>query len=228
MQYLFLVVFVILSVIHLTNCYQGKDSLRTHTKGFLLPFLIIYYLLLCSVHSINFSSILLLALLTSWIGDVMLLRSKLYYFIIGGISFLTAHLCFIPLYFSYIDWISVPVAFLIAAGIIYTSCAYAVFHVLNKALPQPFFYGVLVYLLINGAMNVFAWAFVFSERNMGGLFVVTGSVLFFCSDIVLFLVRFHQKGNVFKGHFIIMLTYILAEFLITQGFFICQLSAGIE
>lgn len=222
MQYLFLIVFLALSVIHLSFCYSGRDSLRTHSKGFLLPFLMIYYLVLCSSCSINFSNILLLALLTSWIGDVMLLRSKFRYFLIGGVSFLTAHLCFIPLYCTFINWALVQPAVLIAAGLVYASCSYAVFHVLNKALPQPFFYGVLIYLLINGTMNVFALAFGFSVRNMGGIIVVIGSMLFFCSDVVLFLVRFHQKGNLLKGHFIIMLTYILAEFMITQGFFICQ------
>lgn len=223
MQFLFLIVFVSLSIIHLSFCYQGKDSLRTHTKGFLVPFLLIYYLISCSVNSINFNSMILSALLTSWIGDVMLLRSKFCYFIIGGISFVAAHLCFIPLYCSFIDWSTVQILVLIVAGIIYMACAFTVFHVLNKALPQPFFYAVLLYLMINAAMNIFAIAFGFSQKNLGGLLVVIGSALFFCSDVVLFLVRFHQKGKVLKGHFIIMMTYISAEFLITQGYFICQL-----
>ena len=222
MQYLFLIVFLALGIIHLSFCYSGKDSLRTHTKGFLMPFLLIYYLISCSVYSITFSNMLLLALLTSWIGDVMLLRSKFRYFLIGGFSFLTAHFCFIPLYCTYIDWALVQPAVLVAAALVYASCSYAVFHVLNKALPQPFFYGVLIYLLVNGTMNVFALAFGFSVRNLGGIIVVAGSMLFFCSDVVLFLVRFHQKGKLLKGHFIIMLTYVLAEFLITQGYFICQ------
>ena len=223
MQYLFLIVFGALSIIHLSFCYSGKDSLRTHTKGFLVPFLLIYYLISCSVHSINFNNSLLLALLTSWIGDVMLLRSKFKYFLIGGVSFLTAHLCFIPLYCTYINWALVQPVVLIVIGVVYAACSYAVFHVLNKALPQPFFYGVLIYLLINGAMNVFAFAFGFSVRNFGGILVIIGSISFFCSDVVLFLARFHQKGKVLKGHFIIMLTYIMAEFLITQGYFICQM-----
>ena len=43
------------------------------------------------------------------------------------------------------------------------------------------------------------------------------AVLFFASDSILFFVRF-KKDCVFKTHFMVMLTYILAQFLIVEGF----------
>lgn len=222
MHFFCLAVFIIISVVHLQACHSEKDSIRTHTKLFLIPFLLIYYLVSCSCFSIPFNKILFFALFTSWVGDVMLVRTKFYFLIIGGISFLIAHLCFIPIYYANTQWELVSYPVLIIAAIIYAGCAFAVFYVLNKALPQPFFYGVLIYLLVNGTMNIFALAFALSNRNICGILVYLGSVFFFFSDIVLFLVRFHQKNTIFKGHFVIMLTYILAEFLITQGIFLLQ------
>ena len=44
-----------------------------------------------------------------------------------------------------------------------------------------------------------------------------GAVSFFVSDSILFYVRF-RKGRPFKTHFGVMLTYLLAEFLIVAGF----------
>ena len=222
MQYFCLSILLIINAIHLYNCYIGRDSIRTHTKGFLMPFLLSYYLVLCSVYSIKFETLLFFVLIASWVGDVMLLRTKFCYFLIGGISFFVAHLCFIPLYYIYIDWSCVEFSVLYVASIIYVIISFIMFYTLNKSLPQPFFYGVLIYLLANGAMNVFALAFAFSNRNLSGILVLIGSISFYCSDVVLFLVRFHQKSAVFRGHFVIMATYILAEFLIVQGIFIRQ------
>ena len=44
-----------------------------------------------------------------------------------------------------------------------------------------------------------------------------GAVLFFASDSTLFFVRF-KKDGLLKTHFLVMLTYILGEFLIVEGF----------
>ena len=44
-----------------------------------------------------------------------------------------------------------------------------------------------------------------------------GALLFFVSDSTLFYVRFN-KDSPFKTHFVPMLTYIIAEFLIVYGF----------
>ena len=42
-------------------------------------------------------------------------------------------------------------------------------------------------------------------------------MLFYVSDSALYLNQYYEQKIVVKGHFTIMLTYILAEFLITQG-----------
>jgi uncharacterized membrane protein YhhN len=57
-----------------------------------------------------------------------------------------------------------------------------------------------------------------SLKNTGAAVAFAGAVLFFASDCTLFLVRYHDNENlVFRKHFTVMLTYLLAEFLITFG-----------
>ena len=44
------------------------------------------------------------------------------------------------------------------------------------------------------------------------------AILFFVSDSTLYLNKYYKKKDIiYKKHFTIMLTYLLGEFLITQG-----------
>ena len=73
------------------------------------------------------------------------------------------------------------------------------------------------YLLANSAMNCFALYQLVSLPCLATAVTFIGAVLFFISDSTLFYVRFKKDGRL-KTHFIVMLTYILAEFLIVEGF----------
>ena len=52
--------------------------------------------------------------------------------------------------------------------------------------------------------------------------LLLGALLFFVSDSTLFYIRF-KKNSVFKTHFVAMLTYIIGEFLIIEGFVLLAL-----
>ena len=74
------------------------------------------------------------------------------------------------------------------------------------------------YLLCNTAMNVFACMQMITLGKAGAAVSFLGAVLFFISDCTLFLVRYYKKPEiVFRKHFTVMLTYLVGEFLITQG-----------
>ena len=67
-------------------------------------------------------------------------------------------------------------------------------------------------------MNVFAFMQLLSDPCLASAIAYIGAVLFFISDCSLFFVKFHKNRNIiFKRHFTVMLTYVLGEFLITQG-----------
>ena len=84
LRYLFLFLFVVFSAIHLKDSWKDDAGKRAKTKPFLLLFLALYYL--CATDKINI--FLLLALVTSWLGDVLLIGKGHKWFAYGGISFI--------------------------------------------------------------------------------------------------------------------------------------------
>ena len=70
LRYLFLLLFAVFSVIHLIDSWKDDAAKRAKTKPFLLLFLALYYI--CATDKINI--FLLLALVTSWLGDVLLIK----------------------------------------------------------------------------------------------------------------------------------------------------------
>ena len=77
---------------------------------------------------------------------------------------------------------------------------------------------MLLYLLCNGAMNVFALTRLMESPSVWRAVSYVGAILFFLSDCALCLGRFGKPGKRFyKSNFFIMLTYISGVFLITLG-----------
>ncbi len=213
MRYIFLVTFIISSVIHLIASFKQNKPLRNLTKGFILFSLLSWYLL----NSQNPSWLVVIAILTSWVGDLLLIGPGVKWFTAGGISFMVSHIFFILSYVEYTDFTRVPWYIIVILGIIYASAVTIIFKNLKPHLPKPLFYPMFGYLLINGAMNCFAIFRAISNPSFITILVAVGALCFFISDSTLFFVRFNKESKI-KTHFIVMLTYILAEFLIVQGF----------
>jgi uncharacterized membrane protein YhhN len=53
--------------------------------------------------------------------------------------------------------------------------------------------------------------------------VFAGAVLFFASDAMVLVVRLHRTKELWRQHFLVMLTYILAKFFIVQGIILLSL-----
>lgn len=218
MKYLFLAIFIITSVIHLYASYKSNVRLRAQTKGFLLLALLGWYC--CSVS--DPLPIVVAAILTSWLGDVLLIPKGVKWFSAGGISFLVSHVCFAVAYAYHVDFAVVPLWVIIVAAAAYIAVTALVFRGLKPYLQKKLFYPMAGYLLANSAMNCFALYQLVSLPCLATAVTFIGAVLFFISDSTLFYVRF-KKDGLFKTHFVVMLTYILAEFLIVEGFVLLAL-----
>lgn len=212
MKFVFLAVFLISGVIHLYASYKSDKPLRNKTKPFLLLALLGWYI--CCAE--NPQGIVIAAIITSWLGDVLLIPKGVKWFTIGGISFGVSHLCFMLAYQSHIDFSLIPIWAIILIAAAYFTASVLVFKNLKPHLPKSLFYPMFVYLLINGAMNSFAFFQLISHPCKAAVITFVGAVLFFISDSTLFNVRFN-KDTIFKNHFLVMLTYIIAEFMIIQG-----------
>lgn len=212
MKYIFLVVFIVFSLIHLFASKKQNKPLRNFSKGFIVFALFGWYVL--SVE--NPSWIVVFAILMSWIGDLLLIPHGIGWFTAGGIAFMISHGLFVAAYIPSVDFNIVPWWVVVIIGVIYASLVIYVFSILKKHLSKALFYPMFAYLLINGTMNSFAIFRLISIPCFATIITAVGAVLFFVSDSMLFNVRFN-KDSIFKTHFLVMFTYILAEFLIVEG-----------
>lgn len=214
LRYLFLFLFVVFSAIHLKDSWKDDAGKRAKTKPFLLLFLALYYL--CATDKINI--FLLLALVTSWLGDVLLIRKGHKWFAYGGISFMFCHFFFIAVYAARIHLSSFPWLLVVPAVPIYYGISLKIILALRPTTPKSMVVPMYIYLLANSTMNIFAFMQLLTTQLAGAWVAFIGAVLFFISDCTLFLVRYYKNENlIFKKHFTVMLSYLLGEFLITQG-----------
>ena len=212
MRILVLILFFIVTGIHLYASLKQDKPLRNKTKPFILLLLLAFYCL--SVDQVSLTVVL--ALFFSWLGDVLLIPNGLKWFTAGGISFMISHFFFILSYAGLTDFSKVRGSLIVILPIMFFTASIIVFKYLKPHLPKPLFYPMLLYLLINGGMNCFAWFRSLSSAGAAAVITAVGAMLFFISDCSLFFVRF-DKNSRLKTHFLVMLTYSIGEFLIVLG-----------
>lgn len=212
MKYVFLAIFIIVSVLHLYGSYINNRKLRAWSKGFILLTLLGWY---CYSDS-QVQWIVVAALIMSWLGDMLLIPHGIKWFTAGGISFMLSHIFFVLAYYPNIIFQQIPVWTVVIAAAVYITAVWLIFRGLKPHLPKAMFFPMFFYLLVNGAMNCFAFYQLVSVLCTATAVTFIGAMLFFASDSILFFVRF-KKDSVWKNHFLVMLTYIVAEFLIVWG-----------
>ena len=211
-KYGMLALFFLSTGIHLYASLKKDKDLRNKTKPFILLSLLGFYLLAADPILVT----VVLALMFSWLGDVLLMRKGTKWFAIGGVAFMVSHLFFIVSYqretdFGAFSWITAVLLITV-----FVTASLTVFKYLRLHLPKRLFYPMLAYLIINGLMNCFAWFRSLSIGGTTGIVTAVGAFLFFVSDCSLFFVRFHKESRL-KTHFLVMLTYSLGELLIVLG-----------
>ena len=159
---------------------------------------------------------IVLALLFSWIGDVLLMPRGVKWFTAGGIAFMISHAFFIAGYWKDVDFSRLPVPLIFFLAVFFTAAVALIFSRLRPHLPKALFYPMFLYLLINGAMNCFAIFRCVSGPSAATLTTAIGAALFFVSDTSLFFVRFNKESRL-KTHFLVMLTYSIGELMIVLG-----------
>lgn len=212
MKYVFLAVFFVSTAIHLFASARQDTRMRNISKPFLLLSLLGFYVLAAR----SVSAAIVLALIFSWIGDVLLMPKGVKWFTAGGIAFMISHAFFILGYMKDIVFSRIPVPLIVFLAVFFAATVTFIFSKLKLHLPKALFYPMFLYLLINGAMNCFAIFRCVSLPTAATLTTAIGAALFFASDTSLFFVRF-KKDSRLKTHFLVMLTYSIGEFLIVCG-----------
>ena len=212
MKFFFLAVFLVSTAIHLYASLKEDSKMRNMSKPFILLSLLGFYILAAK----DMSVFIILALVFSWIGDLLLMHKGIKWFTAGGIMFTVSHAFFIAGYLTDVSFKRIPIILIILLPAVFTGTVVYIFSKLKPYLPKPLFYPAFFYLLFNGAMNCFAILRFVSSPGPATIITALGAVLFFVSDTLQFFVRFKKRSR-FKTHFPILLTYSVGELRIVLG-----------
>jgi uncharacterized membrane protein YhhN len=205
-----------LSVLYLLVVFLGQEQVA----WFIKPFLILFLMLAVFFYG-NFPSkkFLLTALTFSWIGDVILLfahRNKIY-FISGLIAFLISHAAYIITFNKQLKirnrkskavfWIGVTVI------IVYLMTMLAILLPSLGDLKIP----VFVYALVISTMLLFAFKGFLVWEEPANWYILLGAIIFVSSDSILAFDKFYIGASITQASFLIMLTYLGAQYLIVKG-----------
>lgn len=206
--------YVAFSLLYLLILLLGYESLDLFLKPVLIPILGFGVYLYRKFPTKN---ALLLALLFSWIGDVILLFADIaeIYFILGLISFLTAHIIYCVLFNNQIK-VKTPknrIVFAIGSFII----ALYLIIMLSVLLPSlgDLKIPVIVYASVISIMLLFAFNGFLVWENPGNKYIFVGAIVFVISDSILAVNKFYTPIE--RSSFFIMLTYLVAQYLIVVG-----------
>lgn len=206
--------FIAFGILYSLLLLSNNEQLTWYLKPFLLPFL--FYAVVKS-QKFQTRKWLLGALFFSWIGDCILLfadKGELY-FIFGLVAFLMAHILLIVLFTKQkathvsfkkpLFW----VGFALATAYLVTMLSVLIPNLGDLTLPVIGYALTITIMLKTSLKGTFDWK-VKSKYN-----VLLGAAFFVTSDSILAINKFHTSLPM--ASFWIMLTYLIAQFFITDG-----------
>lgn len=213
-KFVFLVVFIAAMVIQLLAQVYEWQTLSTISKPILMPALIGYFLYSVKGKG-KVGFYVVLALFFSWLGDVFLMYQDVnsIYFIVGLLSFLTAHVLYILVFRKTNNGFK-PKPFTHATGFLMIIYGVLLLMMLWPGL-GPMKIPVTLY---TGVILLMALSALYRKAD-GANLILIGAILFVASDSLLAINKFNDP---FTGaRFWTMATYILAQFIITAGMINC-------
>lgn len=199
--------FLIASGLHIFGLFFST-TLANYSKPFLIPALGILYVV--SSKKIDFW--VLGALVFSCLGDILLL-DKAQYFVFGLASFLLAHLLYIKLTASEIQKVSWKEILLVSIPFVLFlfGLLQLLYSNLNEMKIPVIVYGIVISSF--GASTLMVYR---QEKSTENMWLLLGALLFILSDSMIAINTFYSANGMYP--FLIMTTYILAQYLIVKSF----------
>ncbi|MGB0984718.1 MAG: lysoplasmalogenase [Saprospiraceae bacterium] len=205
------------ALIHILSIILEIEWLRFITKPLLMIFLGLYFYY--SVDRNAFTKSIMLAIIFSFGGDVALMFQDIapIYFILGLASFLIAHLFYVYAMVKYPNfkqgflvkewWWSLP---FLAYGIGLVTFLWSD---LKEMTVPVIIYSITIMLMGLSALNMKG-----RVSKSVAIYILLGAILFILSDSVIALSKFKAEDLMIRmPNLIIMITYILGQFLIVEG-----------
>ena len=212
------VFYFLFAIVHLGAITVSEyGSVVMISKSLLMPALMIVFYRLTRNRENRHRKLVFAALILSWIGDMVLLfqQSDSTFFLIGLASFLLAHIFYIISFSFSISnehvallkrkpWL-ILFFFLYASGIFMV-----VYHQLGSMLIPVIVYMCVILTMGLAALNRYGRV---AQRSFIDVFI--GACLFILSDSLLAINKFYMPFAL--ASFLIMITYINAQFFIVRG-----------
>lgn len=205
--------FLLIAILELLGHLLGMEEINRVTKPLLMPTLIFYFIRRVPPTPLN--RFIILALFFSFLGDTLLMlvpRSE-YFFMAGLGSFLIAHVIYIIINMNAISTGERGLK-LQWQDLVFVVFGLGIFSLINNDLGSMYA-PVLIYTVVICLMAVTARQRWKKVDDYSFKLVMIGSVLFLISDSFLALDKFYKPFD--SADFIVMITYITAQFLIVQG-----------
>ena len=212
-----LIVFWALLALHLLSIYMNMPLFRVISKSALLPLLLLYLMVAGSGHHQPlFKKLAMLALFFSWLGDILLTQEGTLFFLMGMLAFMATHVINGRLL---LRLQSVKFKFASMVGVILALGAIGIVYYWLHDYLGTFSIPVVLYMFIIGSVLVLAFNASNNAlyKNIAFTCFIPGMFLFTVSDSLLALNKFlfHNPAG---WDVWIMLTYALAQWLITEGY----------
>lgn len=185
-------------------------------KPLLMPVLILL-LLLQSGNSASGKKLIVTGLFFSWLGDVFLLfeSRNTIFFILGLISFLITHTCYIiyflsirPTALSLLKKQPIIIFLTIAYG---TGLVWMLFPFLGELKIPVMVYSAVICSMLLGSIHIYL-----KVNKPANIYYVAGAALFVISDSILAVNKFYQPLPL--AGIWIMLSYCAAQYFIVRGY----------
>lgn len=210
----FFKIYLAFSVVYLIILLTGREHFDLFLKPILIPILgfgAYFY------RKFPTQNILLAALTLSWLGDVILLFTDLgeIYFILGLVFFLTAHIVYCILFNKQKRIRKKQNKPLFIFGSVFI--AFYLIGMISVLMPYlgDLEIPVSIYASVISIMLLFAFNGFLVWEKPGNQLVFLGAIFFIISDSILAMNKFYAP--IPKSSFFIMLTYLLAQYLIVVG-----------
>ncbi|HEY2722233.1 MAG TPA: lysoplasmalogenase [Chitinophagaceae bacterium] len=220
-----IILFVAVLLINLFAIYFNHQTLRFISKALLIPLLVIYFIVQTKSIKSGLKSWVILALMFSWIGDLLLLfeeRGSIF-FLLGLSAFLLAQVAYIIFFHGIRIRENIRGnALLLLLVVVYYAMLISILTPFLGTMKIPVrIYGVVLSFMLMLAMHT-----ILGKNKIAGWWMTSGAILFVASDSLLAFNKFYGTFN--NAGIIIMLTYGLAQLFIAYGAVQYLISKGHE
>ncbi len=200
--------------------YLDHTLLIYFSKPLLMVSLASFYFWSTKNNQKPFDRTILFALAFSCLGDILLLfveqqSQGMLFFAAGLGSFLLAHLAYI-----YSFWIFPPskkIQVSLPIILFFLILAASLLAFLWSGIPPDLKIRVSIYALTICSMGIMSFGMRKKVSSEAGLYLIAGALCFILSDSLIAINKFHPTLELWQPRVSIMLTYLLAQWLIVRG-----------